>query len=176
MITIFKFQIAETVEQVINNILNPAKFSNGEPYWDGYEYEGEYHIKDTDFNCEACAFFENGSFVINTCWSKYSYILTPNKKGGCDVEFDGPMGALFTQNLLPKMTYVPNTLKAKMEDTCWLSISDYFAFRINNDMGLPTGAGAWLNGSFNNEIPVIGTWNEPVDAELLDLYVINRAA
>lgn len=176
MITIFKFKIAESVNQVIDNILNPGTFSNGDPHWYGYKCNRVYYMKDTTYKCTAEGYWEKGKFVINTCWSSYSYVLTPNKQDGCDVEFDGPMGALFTQNLLPEMTYIPNTLKAKMENTCWLSISDYIAFRINNDMELPTGVGIWTNAHFNNEIPVIGTCNEPVSKEILDRYVINRTA
>lgn len=95
----------------------------------------------------------------------FVYIIQNKKGDGATVSFHGPVNALLTQSLLPRMTYVPGTLmgmSADMED--FVPIAEYMELREKRHNGEvnPQDKHGWrVNMQFNNEL---SPWLPPFHA------------
>ena len=58
-----------------------------------------------------------GYMRIITACSGYEYLIQDKEDGdGAEVTFSGPVNALLAQSLMPRMRYVPGTLRGMSED------------------------------------------------------------
>ncbi len=166
--SVFQFDIEENIADLKKDMesRNGADFkiAKTSPY--------NYEIIDPAFEYNgggtAYLHIEKNSMMVETALSGFKYSINENPKGGSSVTFEGPANALLNQNLLPKMTYVPKTLKAKFTDnetgkdlTDYLDIHSYGILRAEKNKK----ANAWgekgnnqdkygynINAKFNNEI------------------------
>lgn len=97
-----------------------------------------------------------GKMVLTTVRG-YRYEISDKPKDGATVIFEGPINALLVQALLPKMTYVPQTLTAMADgETEWSDIETFGEIRKkrNPDKENPQDKhGYKVNAKVNNEIP-----------------------
>ncbi len=86
----------------------------------------------------------------------YTYVVQDKVGDGAEVTFHGPVNALLTQSLLPRMTYVPETLvgmSSDMED--FVPIGEFMELREQRHNGEvnPQDKFGWrVNMKFNNEL------------------------
>lgn len=172
----FHFEIKETTTELIKQMKSKKK----KRQWKYREDEDGFkmHLDDLDFYCSADISKIDGGLSIITALSDYKYVIKDMIDGGADVTFYGPLNGLLTQNLLPKMTYVPHTLEGKFIDkengqdlTEYMHINEYVEIRrlknsnIKNNydgvelIGNPQDCyGVSINARFNNEIPVFSKY------------------
>ncbi len=171
--SVFTFEIAESVGDVLSNILHPKE--DRKDYWEVQHLEkGKLRMWDKQWPCFADVEYSENEMKITTATAKYTYNIKPNKgRKGCSVEFKGPLNGLMNQVLLPKMTYVHHTLEGKFVDrngkdlTKFMPIAEYCELRDEknkqpNEYGktgnLQDYYGYQVNMKFNNEIPSFSTY------------------
>lgn len=97
----------------------------------------------------------------------YVYLVEDKNGDGADVSFHGPVNALLTQSLMPRMTYVQETLvgmSSDMDD--FVPIAEFMARREKRHAGKvnPQDKHGWrVNMKFNNELV---PWLPPFDGEM----------
>lgn len=97
----------------------------------------------------------------------FIYVVTDKDGDGAEVSFHGPVNALLTQSLLPRMTYVPETLvgmSSDMED--YVPIAEFMKLREQRHNGEvnPQDKFGWrVNMKFNNELT---PWLPPFKGEM----------
>ena len=83
-------------------------------------------------------------------------MIEDKEGGGAEVSFQGPVNALLAQALMPRMTYVPGTLRAMSEDMPdYASIAEFMEIRAERNAGCPNPQdrhGWRVNMKFNNEL------------------------
>lgn len=166
--SVFQFDIEENIADLKKDMEN----RNGADFKIAKTSPHNYEIIDPDFEYSsggtASLHLEKNSMTVETALSGFKYSITESPKGGSSVTFEGPANALLNQNLLPKMSYVPKTLKAKFIDgetgkdlTDYLDIHSYGLLRAEknkkaNDWGEKGNNqdkyGYNINAKFNNEI------------------------
>ena len=86
----------------------------------------------------------------------FVYIVQDKEGDGAEVTFRGPVNALLTQSLLPRMTYVPQTLKGMTSDMPeYVPIAEFMQLREKRHNGNenPQDLHGWrVNMNFNNEL------------------------
>lgn len=111
-------------------------------------------IKDNEKYIEVV--INDGGMTLTTVRG-YHYKICDKPKDGATVVFEGPINALLVQALLPKMTYVPQTLTAMADgETEWSDIETFGEIRKkrNPDKENPQDRhGYKVNAKVNNEIP-----------------------
>lgn len=92
---------------------------------------------------------------IVTC-SGYEYVVEDKEGDGANVTFSGPVNALLTQALMPRMTYVPQTLQGLSSDMDdYQPIAEFMRIRAerNADNPNPQDQQGWrVNMKFANEL------------------------
>lgn len=173
--TAFYFRIEENVFELYSSILN-HQHDEKEPIWevfDGVMYDRNISsAQGAGFQIDA----RQEALKVFTAWSNFIYYIYNLPEGGAEVFFFGPLNAILNQNLLPKMTYVPKTIKVDKEQvkglkrnllglpeekwisldvSAFISIDEYSKFR-NEENKKKTNPqdkyGARINSRFNNEI------------------------
>ena len=97
----------------------------------------------------------------------YVYLVEDKKGDGANVTFNGPVNALLTQSLMPRMTYIRQTLvgmSSDMED--YAPIAEFMAKREERHNGEvnPQDKHGWrVNMKFDNELV---PWLPPFDGEM----------
>ena len=188
--SVFRFDIKETSDDLLKEMETPSKkhypdrriidrdgvqFEKGAPKakWETqYADDGSMFLVDLDFDCEAEVKKTDEGLDITTAWGGYKYnIKDKSDRKGAEVEFHGPLNALLNQNILPTMTYVPQTLEGKFVDaetqedlTPFMDINSYGAMRkkkngkTSESENWQDRYGAQINKKFNNEIDVLPEW------------------
>ncbi|MCM1324606.1 MAG: hypothetical protein NC218_10830 [Acetobacter sp.] len=86
----------------------------------------------------------------------YVYVVEDKKGDGASVTFNGPVNALLTQSLMPRMTYVPETLVGMCSDMDDYAPIDVFMEKRearHNGRVNPQDKYGWrVNMKFNNEL------------------------
>lgn len=86
----------------------------------------------------------------------YVYLVEDKKSDGAIVSFNGPVNALLTQSLMPRMTYVRETLVGMSSDMCdYVPIAEFMAKREERHNGEvnPQDKHGWrVNMKFDNEL------------------------
>lgn len=187
----FRFRIEENIEDLVTLITEMPKkeISYKMLYDDGSVYEDkefavwktsvkekedgsvEYSLHDTSFPAVANVNVNpDGDEMKIETFGGYIYTIKQDEKGGCAVEFDGPINGLLSQNLLPPMTYVSGTLEGKFvkdgEDlTDYMAMDIYGLLRQKKNENFtdmwgdkytsnPQDVfGAAVNSRLNNEVP-----------------------
>ena len=166
--SVFQFDIEENIADLKKDM----ESRNGTDFKIAKTSSHNYEIIDPalEYNSGGTAYLhiEKNSMTVETALSGYKYSINEYPEGGSFVTFEGPVNALLNQNLLPKMSYVPQTLKAKFTDnetgkdlTDYLDIHSYGILRAEKNKK----ANAWgekgnnqdkygynINAKFNNEI------------------------
>ena len=86
----------------------------------------------------------------------YVYLVEDKKGDGANVTFHGPVNALLTQSLMPRMTYIRKTLVGMCSDMSdYVSIAEFMAKREERHNGEPNPQdkhGWRVNMKFDNEL------------------------
>lgn len=109
----FKFQITQTTKVLLYKI----KMGDGKRWSvEGSEAEGRLVLHEIDRPENSIEVKTNtGVLQIKTVHG-YEYVIADKEGDGAEVSFHGPVNALLTQSLLPRMTYVPETLSGMSSD------------------------------------------------------------
>lgn len=189
----FRFRIKEDIEDLVTLITEMPKkeiaykrvYKNGDVFEDkckapwetsvaekedgSVEYQLSNIFAHPDFPsiAEVNVSADGDEMVIKTASGNHTYTIKQDERGGCIVEFDGPLLALLDERLLPPMTYVPGTLNGKfvkdgedltdyMQIDKYVSINDkrtyddveweYYGYCFEHAFGMTS------NAKFNNEI------------------------
>lgn len=101
----------------------------------------------------------------------YVYVVQDKSGDGAEVSFHGPVNALLTQSLMPRMTYVPETLQAMSSDMDGFTSIDEFMEcrdkRHNGDVNPQDKFGWRVNMKFNNELV---PWLPPFKGSMRDKH------
>lgn len=149
----FKFEISQTTKVLL------YKISKG----DGKRWDVEYDangkpafLRETGHpeNFVAVKVFPN---VIHfTTVRVYVYLVEDKKGDGANVTFHGPVNALLTQSLMPRMTYIRKTLVGMCSDMSdYVPIAEFMAKREERHNGEPNPQdkhGWRVNMKFDNEL------------------------
>ena len=149
----FKFEITQNIEAIFYKI----KMGH-ERRW---LVEGS--TEDAEFKLREIRHPEN-SIIITSCpnllkittVNGFEYKISDKEGDGAKVFFHGPVNALLTQSLMPRLTYVPETLIGKtdeMED--FVSIQEFMELREqrHGENSNPQDEHGWrVNMKFNNEL------------------------
>ncbi len=86
----------------------------------------------------------------------FVYVIQDKSGDGAEVSFNGPVNALLAQALMPRMTYVPQTLRAMSSDMDgFTDINEFMERRAQRHNGKvnPQDKFGWrVNMKFNNEL------------------------
>ena len=152
MNTYFKFQIKQTVNVLLYKIQNgDGKKWNVEKAEDGTLTLREMRESDNETKISV----HDGVMEITTVHDHH-YTIHDRQGDGASVEFHGPVNALLTQYLMPRMTYVPGTLfgtNSCMEG--YLPIAEFLKLRagLHGNKQNPQDKFGWrVNRAFNNEL------------------------
>ena len=189
----FRFRIEENIEDLVTLITEMPKkeiaykrvYKNGDVFEDkckapwetsvaekedgSVEYQLSNIFAHPDFPsiAEVNVSADGDEMVIKTASAGDVYTIKQDERGGCVIEFDGPLLALLDERLLPPMTYVPGTLNGKFvkdgEDlTDYMLIDEYLSIdnkRSTKDLDweydgyvFEHAFGMTSNAKFNNEI------------------------
>lgn len=100
----------------------------------------------------------------------FVYVVEDKKSNGAVVSFNGPVNALLMQFLMPRMTYVPQTLVGMSSDMPnFAPISEFMKQREmrHNGQVNPQDKHGWrVNMKFNNEL---APWFPPFHGEFRNL-------
>lgn len=97
-----------------------------------------------------------GNLIIETI-NDFVYEITDKEGDGSNVCFHGPVNALLSQGLVPRMTYVPGTLIGKTDEMDeFVDIQEFMKLRAERYQLLgtenPQDKHGWrVNANFNNE-------------------------
>lgn len=149
----FKFEITQTTKVLLYKMKM------------GHEHRWlvEGSTEDAEFKLREIRHPEN-SIIITSCpnlltittVNGFEYKISDKEGDGAKVFFHGPVNALLTQSLMPRMTYVPETLIGKtdeMED--FVSIQEFMELREqrHGENSNPQDEHGWrVNMKFNNEL------------------------
>lgn len=98
-----------------------------------------------------------GKIIFETT-NGFVYEITDKKGDGANVCFHGPVNALLTQGLLPRMSYVPETLIGKTDEMDeFVDIQEFMKLREERHQRLgtenPQDKHGWrVNANLNNEL------------------------
>lgn len=149
----FKFQIEGTLEQFEHKLRTYHKdtvTSDKRP--------NRITLHDHVSNSTLVFVKEVDNFVITTSNNSYRYEIFKGENGKTTVKFDGPVNALWQQNLLPKIKYRKGTLVGKYEEEeKYLSIAAYMERRQETigDANQQDQYGWKVNEIFKNDIPYL---------------------
>ena len=149
----FKFEITQTVGVLLYKIEQ-----NANKRWgiDGDVKGNEFRLFKLDepdkyVDVEV----DNGRLYFATV-NGYFYEVVDNEEDGARVTFEGPVNAMLAQSLMPRMTYVHETLIAKYEDMDdYVGIQEFMEIREERHEGQPNPQdkfGWRINMKFNNEL------------------------
>lgn len=101
--------------------------------------------------------------MVITTVRGFVYTIVDKQPDGAEVSFHGPLNALLMQSLLPRMTYVPETLVGMnnlMDD--YVPIAEYMRLRKerHGENINPRDKWSQLNRVFYNEIPGLPTFEK----------------
>jgi len=154
----FKFQISQTVKVLLYKI----KMGHGKRWTlsgDPDQAEGIlYLFHDDDPRNITTIEFHPGEMEILTACSKHKYVIKDLPDSKALVTFYGPVNGLLAQSLMPRMTYLPETLVARSEDMPdgqYVPIGEYMKRRQQRNAGNPNpqdAKGYRVNARFNNEL------------------------
>ena len=86
----------------------------------------------------------------------YFYEVVDGETDGARVTFEGPVNAMLAQSLMPRMTYVHETLVGKYEDMDeYVEIQEFMKIRESRHEGKPNPQDKYgwrINMKFNNEL------------------------
>lgn len=168
----FKFQITQTTKVLLYKI----KMGDGKRWSvEGSEAEGRLVLHELDRPENSIEVkVTSGVLQIKTVHG-YEYTITDKEGDGADVSFHGPVNALLSQSLLPRMTYVPETLSgmsSDMED--FVPIDEFMELREKRHAGRvnPQDKFGWrVNMKFDNELC---PWLPPFKATMRDKQAAKR--
>lgn len=149
----FKFEITQTTTVVLYKINN----GNGKRWTvEGCEADGHMVLREINYpENNVDVIITPGALKITTVRG-YEYQITDLEGDGAEVVFHGPVNALLTQSLMPRLTYVPETLLATGSDMdCYVPIGEFMAHREKRhaDRINPQDKFGWrVNMKFNNEL------------------------
>lgn len=168
----FKFQITQTTKVLLYKI----KMGDGKRWSvEGSEAEGRLVLHEIDRPENSIEVKTNtGVLQIKTVHG-YEYVIADKEGDGAEVSFHGPVNALLTQSLLPRMTYVPETLSGMSSDMDdFVSIDEFMELREKRHAGRvnPQDKFGWrVNMKFDNELV---PWLPPFKAAMRDKQAAKR--
>lgn len=168
----FKFQITQTTKVLLYKI----KMGDGKRWSvEGSEVEGRLVLHEIDRPENSIEVKTNtGVLQIKTVHG-YEYVIADKEGDGAEVSFHGPVNALLTQSLLPRMTYVPETLSGMSSDMDdFVPIDEFMELREKRHAGRvnPQDKFGWrVNMKFDNELV---PWLPPFKAAMRDKQVAKR--
>ncbi len=152
-LSMFRFQIEESIEEVLSNCLDTENWDLAPKAYNGImskeelqvllsKGEGSFALKDQCQWSYATIKFDKDSIKIVTAWSGFEYYIKRNMSGGCEVLFDGSINGILSQHLLPKMTIVDGTMEGAFASpdysrqiTDWMSGFDFWLMREEKNLG-----------------------------------------
>lgn len=160
----FKFEITQTVAVLLYKI----RMGDGKRWWlekidGGYVLHQLYpEGKEKQDNQSKVELKGEHTMVITTVRG-FVYTIVDKEPDGAEVSYHGPLNALLMQSLLPRMTYVPETLVGMnnlMDD--YVSIAEYMRLRKerHGENINPRDKWSQLNRVFYNEIPGLPTFEK----------------
>lgn len=160
----FRFEITQSIKVLM------YKINQGDGRrWniDGEEERGRILLREIGRSVNSTlVLLGDGYMRIITAFDGYEYMIEDKEGGGAIVSFQGPVNALLAQALMPRMTYVPGTLRAMSEDMPdYGSIAEFMEIRAerNADSPNPQDRHGWrVNMKFNNELV---PWLPPFNGE-----------
>lgn len=168
----FKFQITQTT----NVLLYKIKMGDGRRWGvEGSAEEGRLILRQLDRSENNIEIKVDPGVLMITTVHGYEYTVTDREGDGADVSFHGPVNALLTQSLLPRMTYVPETLfgmSSDMDD--FVPIDEFMELREKRHDGQvnPQDRFGWrVNMKFDNELV---PWLPPFKAVMRDKQADKR--
>ncbi len=159
----FRFEITQTTKVLMYKI----RMGDGKRWnIDGEEERGHITLREIGRSMNnTLVMLGQGYMRIITAYSGYEYLIQDKENGdGAEVTFSGPVNALLAQALMPRMTYVPDTLQGMSEDmTDYAPIGEFMRIREERRVGDPNpqDAHGWrVNMKFNNElVPFLPPFN-----------------
>lgn len=149
----FKFEITQTINVLLYKIEKGAGKRWG---IDGNVKDEKFKLFKLDEPEKYVDVEVDDNRLYFTTVNGYKYEVVDKVKDGAEVTFEGPVNALLAQSLLPRMTYVPNTLWGKYEDMeLYVEIQDFMEIRELKHEGKPNPQdkfGWRINMKFNNEL------------------------
>lgn len=168
----FKFEITQTTKVLLYKI----KMGDGKRWSvEGSEAEGRLVLHEPERPENSIEIGVNPGVLRIRTVHGYEYTVIDKEGDGADVSFHGPVNALLTQSLLPRMTYVPETLfgmSSDMED--FVPIGEFMELREKRHDGQvnPQDRFGWrVNMKFDNELV---PWLPPFKAVMRDKQAAKR--
>lgn len=148
----FKFEITQTVQVVLYKIAR-----GGGKRWNVVKKDEKHLILQDIQNPENQTLVDVYSDIVKiTTAHGYVYTIVNKDGDGAEVDFQGPVNALLTQSLMPRLTYVPYTLRAMSSDmTGFVGIDEFMARRSERygNKPNPQDVHGWrVNMKFHNEL------------------------
>lgn len=160
----FKFEITQTTKVLLYKISK----GNGKRWIVEYDANRQpAFLKEIDHPENVAAIKILPGALHFTTVRGYVYLVEDKKIDGACVTFCGPVNALLTQSLMPRMTYVQNTLvgmSSDMDD--FVPIAEFMEKREERHKGEvnPQDKYGWrVNMKFNNELV---PWLPPFTGEM----------
>ncbi|MBE6452887.1 MAG: hypothetical protein E7012_05320 [Alphaproteobacteria bacterium] len=153
MESFFKFEITQTTKVLLYKIKN-----GHDRRWiiEGDVESSFFSICELGNKQNKAQFRVSENKIVIITAHGYEYQIVDKPKDGAKVLFHGPVNALLTQSLIPRMTYVPTTLVGKtneMED--FVCIEEFMILREerHGDNVNPQDQHGWkVNMKFCNEL------------------------
>lgn len=149
----FHFEITQTTKVLLYKMkqLSCKKWNI-----DGDETSGHFELVDLNHEENKTLVMTGDGYLKFITVGGYEYVVQDKTTDGAEVSFAGPVNALLTQSLMPRMTYVPNTLEGMSEDMeDFMPIAEYMAVRAERNARNPNpqDKNGWrVNMKFNNEL------------------------
>ncbi len=151
----FRFEITQTTKVLMYKI----RMGDGKRWnIDGDEECGHITLMEPGRSVNnTLVLLGQGYMRIITACSGYEYLIQDKEDGdGAEVTFSGPVNALLAQSLMPRMRYVPGTLRGMSEYMPdYAPIGEFMRIREKRRAGDPNpqDAHGWrVNMKFNNEL------------------------
>ncbi len=149
----FYFNITQTTKVLLYKMKN----LDGKRWRiEGKEEDGQFTLVDLHHEENKTSVYIESDGLKFITVNGYKYEVKDKVPDGAVVTFFGPVNALLTQSLMPRMTYVPNTLQGMYVDMDeFVPISEYMTIREERHAGNPNPQdkhGWRVNMKFNNEL------------------------
>lgn len=159
----FKFEITQTTKVIL------YKIEKGDGrHWNVVNKDDRHLVLQDMKKPENQTLVDVYSGIVKIT-TAHGYVYTIVNKDGnrAEVDFHGPVNALLTQSLMPRLTYVPQTLRAMSSDmTGFVGIDEFMARRKDRhgDKPNPQDVHGWrVNMKFCNEL---APWLPPFRSEM----------
>lgn len=155
MKSIFKFQITQSIEVLLYKI----EQADGKRWKLRDVKKGEYYLLEEVDNPESMTaiLIDKGVMTIAFANTDYNYLITNLSKDGAEVMFFGPVNALLSQALMPRLHYVEKTLLGKSEEMeDFVPIAEFMEDRAKHNASREPNPqdrhGYRVNSRFYNEL------------------------